>query len=96
VSLRGSVSPRQDVDLDFWFRYVDDNLSYGSYSSFGSTIKDYVTLDLRAAWRPIKDIELSVVGQNLLQKSHLEYISENQTYPTMIDRGLYGKLSWNF
>lgn len=94
VSLRGAVSPWQAIDLDFWFRYVDNNLTYGSLGE--NTIQDYVTLDLRAAWRPIKDVELSVVGQNLLQQSHLEYISENQTYPTMIVRGLYGKISWNF
>jgi iron complex outermembrane recepter protein len=94
VSLRGALSPWQAVDLDFWFRYVDTNLSQ---TAFGPTaINAYVTLDLRAAWRPVKDVELSVVGQNLLQQSHLEYVSENQTYPTLIDRGVYGKLSWNF
>lgn len=94
VSLRGVLSPWNDIDLDFWFRYVDSNFSVGSLGK--NTINAYVTLDLRAAWRPIKDVELSVVGQNLLQQSHLEYVSENQTYPTMIVRGLYGKISWNF
>ncbi|MCK9606844.1 MAG: TonB-dependent receptor [Methylomonas sp.] len=94
VSLRGVLSPWNDIDLDFWFRYVDSNFSVGSLGE--NTIKNYVTLDLRAAWRPIKDVELSVVGQNLLQQSHLEYISENQTFPTLIVRGLYGKISWNF
>lgn len=94
MSLRGALSPWQAIDLDFWFRYVDPNFSVGSFGK--TTIKSYVTLDLRAAWRPIKDIELSVVGQNLLQQSHLEYISENQTLPTTIDRGIYGKISWGF
>ncbi len=96
VSLRGALSPWHNIDLDFWFRYVDKNLTFGSYSADGASINGYVTLDLRAAWRPIKDIELSVVGQNLFQQSHLEYISENQTLPTLIERGLYGKVSWNF
>jgi iron complex outermembrane recepter protein len=59
-------------------------------------IKGYVTLDLRAAWRPIKDIELSLVGQNLLEQSHLEYVQELQTLPTKINRGVYGKISWGF
>ncbi|MDD1608400.1 MAG: hypothetical protein LUQ18_07890, partial [Methylococcaceae bacterium] len=59
-------------------------------------IKPYVTVDLRAAWRPYQGIELSLVGQNLLAQKHLEYVNENQTLPTAIDRGMYGKISWNF
>lgn len=94
MSLRGALSPWKNIDLDFWFRYVDPNFSVGS---FGKThINGYVTLDLRAAWRPIKNIEFSLVGQNLLQQSHLEYVAENQTLPTTIDRGVYGKISWGF
>ncbi len=94
VSLRGALSPRKDIDLDFWLRYVDTSLTVGS---FGDThIKGYVTLDLRTAWRPYQGIELSLVGQNLLAQNHLEYVQENQTLPTAIDRGMYGKISWNF
>ncbi|MDD5580712.1 MAG: hypothetical protein PHY16_15715 [Methylobacter sp.] len=44
----------------------------------------------------MKKIELSLVGQNLLAQKHLEYIQENQTLPTGIDRGVYGKFSWSF
>jgi len=94
VSLRGALSPWRDMDMDFWFRYVDTNFSV---STTGDTyIKGYVTLDLRTAYRPYKGLELSLVGQNLLAQKHLEYISENQTLPTAIDRGVYGKISWNF
>ncbi|MGZ5008450.1 MAG: TonB-dependent receptor plug domain-containing protein [Methylobacter sp.] len=94
VSLRGSFSPRRDIDMDFWLRYADPNLTVGSFGN--STIKSYITLDLRVAWRPYQSIELSLVGQNLLAQQHLEYIAENQTLPTAIDRGMYGKVSWNF
>ncbi len=94
ASLRGSLSPHKDIDLDFWFRYVDSNFTVGSFGN--TTIKPYVTLDLRTAWRPYKGIELSLVGQNLLAQKHLEYINENQTLPTAIDRGLYGKISWDY
>jgi iron complex outermembrane receptor protein len=94
TSLRGALSLRQDIDLDFWFRYVDSNFTVGSFGD--TTVKAYVTLDLRTAYRPYKGIELSLVGQNLLAQQHLEYINENQTLPTAIDRGVYGKISWNF
>jgi iron complex outermembrane receptor protein len=94
VSLRGALSPWQNIDMDFWFRYVDSNFTVGSLGD--NTVKPYVTLDLRTAWRPYKDIELSVVGQNLAAQKHLEYINENQTFPTAINRGVYGKISWSF
>lgn len=94
VSIRGALSPRQDVDLDFWFRYVDTNNV--PTASGNTTIKPYVTLDLRLAYRPLKNIELSLVGQNLLAQKHQEYVNENQTLPTAIDRGMYGKISWGF
>lgn len=95
MSLRGALSPRRDVDLDFWLRYVDSNFSVGS-SLGDSVIPSYVTLDLRIAWRPYQDLELSLTGQNLLEDNHLEYVQETQTLPTAIDRGMYGKMSWNF
>lgn len=94
VSVRGALSPWQDIDLDFWFRYVDSNLSVVILGD--TTVKSYVTLDLRAAYRPYKGIELSVVGQNLLAQQHLEYVQEIETLPTAINRGVYGKISWNF
>ena len=94
MSLRGSISLRQALDLDFWFRYVDSNFAVGEKKA--TTISAYTTLDLRLAWRPCKQLELSLVGQNLLQDSHLEYVNENQTLPTTIDRSMYGKASWSF
>lgn len=94
VSVRGALSPFEDIDLDFWFRYVDSNFSV---VTIGDTrIKPYVTLDLRLAWRPVRDLEISLVGQNLLAQKHLEYVQEFNTTPTAIDRGMYGKISWGF
>ena len=94
VSIRGALSPWDTIDLDFWFRYVDRNLAI--VSTGDGSIKQYVTLDLRLAWRPMKNLELSLVGQNLLQQQHLEYIQEISTSPTAIDRGMYGKVSLGF
>lgn len=94
VSIRGALSPTEDIDLDFWFRFVDEN--FAVVTPGDSYVKAYVTLDLRAAWRPYQGIELSVVGQNLLSQGHLEYIAEIQTQPTLTDRSVYGKFSWSF
>lgn len=94
TSIRAAVSPWKTIDLDFWFRYVDSNFTVGTFGD--TTVKAYVTLDLRTAYRPYKGIELSLVGQNLLAQQHLEYVNENQTLPTAINRGIYGKISWKF
>lgn len=73
--------------LDVWLRYVDKN--FAVVTPGDTVINAYVTLDLSAAWRPLQDIELSVAGQNLLASSHLEYVVEIQTLPTLIDRSAY-------
>ncbi|MGR9053267.1 MAG: TonB-dependent receptor plug domain-containing protein, partial [Gammaproteobacteria bacterium] len=80
MSLRSSMTLDKNVDLDFWFRYVDANFSISSLTP--GRIKPYLTLDARLAWRPVRSVELSLVGQNLLQSSHLEYRQETQTVPT--------------
>jgi iron complex outermembrane receptor protein len=94
VSLRSSMTPWKNINLDILFRYVDSNEAVGF---FGSTIIDeYVSLDIRLAWRPVNNLELSLVEQNLLAGQHLEYRQEAITTPTEIDRGMYGKLTWYF
>ncbi|MGR8929294.1 MAG: TonB-dependent receptor plug domain-containing protein [Gammaproteobacteria bacterium] len=94
MSLRSVMSLDRNLDFDLWFRYVNKNTSVGVFGT--ETIKDYVTMDVRLAWKPVTSLEFSVVGQNLLSDSHLEYRQENQTLPTFIDRGMYGKISWTF
>jgi len=94
VSLRSIMSLKQNIDLDILFRYVDSSTAVGI---IGTThIKDYVSLDIRLAWQPVSNLELSLVGQNLLAEKHLEYRQEFITSATEIDRGMYGKLAWSF
>jgi iron complex outermembrane receptor protein len=94
MNLRSAVNLRADLDFDIWFRYVGNNVA--ATVAGNSYIPDYVTMDARLAWRPDPDLEISLVGQNLLANSHLEYQQENLILPTLIDRGMYGKISWNF
>jgi iron complex outermembrane receptor protein len=60
-------------------------------------VPSYVTLDLRLAWRPVKNLELALVGQNLLENRHQEFRPEQysrQVYE--VERSVYGKLTWKF
>ncbi len=92
--VRSALSLHENVDLDIMYRYVDRSIAIGVWRPV--TIKDYMSLDIRAAWRIQKDFELSVTGQNLLQSHHQEYINPAFIQPVEIDRGVYGKFTWRF
>lgn len=81
-SVRSLFDITKQIDFDLWLRYV------GRLSEIN--VDDYTTLDARLAWRPIQNIELSIVGQNLFEKGHSEYSSLE------IERSVYGKLVWSF
>lgn len=55
----------------------------------------YTTLDLRLAWQARDGLELSLVGQNLLEPEHPEFAP---TSPGLrqIERGYYGKVTWRY
>ncbi|HSI42940.1 MAG TPA: TonB-dependent receptor [Methylotenera sp.] len=54
----------------------------------------YTALDLRYGWKINKDLEFSIVGQNLLDPEHAEF-SRASTRPDY-DRSLFAKVQWNF
>ena len=56
----------------------------------------YVTLDVRLAWRPRNNLELSLVGQNLLDSHQKEFESQLFTLGSEVERSVYGKITWGF
>ena len=96
VSLRSAINLKRDLDLDIWLRYVDEAKAIGGGTGSSFDINDFFTLDVRMAWRPYKDVEISVVGQNLLDDKHPEYVQESFTSPTEIERSIYAKITWRF
>ena len=55
-----------------------------------------LNLTLRLGWRPRRDLELSLVGANLLDDRQLEYVQEAYTFPVEIERSIYGQFKWSF
>ncbi len=89
ASIRSLLSLPYDVELDSWARYVDALPS--------ASIPSYWELDLRIGWKPLDNVEVSLVGQNLLDKHHPEMVSSFlQTQATEVQRSFYGKVTWNF
>ena len=81
-SLRSSLNMTKKLELDLWLRYVDPLPA--------KQIDRYTALDARIAWRPGKNLELSVTGQNLLEHRHPEFSSLE------VERSVYGKVAWQF
>lgn len=77
-------------ELDLYTRYVDNvpNLA----------IRSYISADLRYSWRPNRNLELSVVGQNLLDDHHAEYGANSFTgeVTTEVPRSVYGMATFRY
>ncbi len=97
VSVRSSVDLNQNVQLNLWGRYVDTlKIASAQAHDLGMEVDSYVELDANIAWQPNKELELMLVGQNLLDSHHLEFIQEYFTSPVEIERSVYVKLTWKF
>ncbi|HWZ95299.1 MAG TPA: TonB-dependent receptor [Opitutaceae bacterium] len=72
------------VDTDF--RYVA--------SIANQSVPAYHEMDVRLGWQPFSQLELSVVGQNLLHNHHAEFGAA--TTRQEIERSVYGKAVWSY
>lgn len=95
-SLRLAWNPRPDADVDLWLRY-NDGLPEVTAGIGAPAIPRYTELDVRVAWRPVPNLEVSIVGRNLLNDRHEEFPSELLDVPLMqIERSVYGQINWKF
>jgi iron complex outermembrane receptor protein len=94
LSLRTSVSVSGSAQVDGWLRRV------GRLQSADPRLPGvpaYTALDLRYAWCPWPALELSIVGQNLLQRRHTEIVPDLLPSQTLqVQRALYLKAKWQF
>ena len=93
VFLRSSMDLPFNLELNAAFRWIDTVHN----SNFGTpgTIPPYAELDARLAWHATKDLEISIVGQNLIHDQHPESGFRGPTGEE-IQRSIYGKVSWRF
>jgi iron complex outermembrane receptor protein len=86
ATLRVGYSPSTKLDFDAVL-YVTERLQELS-------VPGHSRLDLRAAWKPRKDLSIEVVGQNLLRRRHQEYNMIDFLVPSMLERSVYAKVTW--
>ncbi len=93
ASLRSLLDLPHGLQFDAHFYYVDDVERIPDIVT-GEGIDGYSKLDLRLAWQASEELELSIVGQNLLDTRHAEFGSPEAR--GQIERSVYAKLAWGF
>ncbi len=93
-SIRSLMDLGHRVSLDVWLYHVDD-LEKSSFF-FNESVPGYTSVNVRLAWRPVRDVELSLVGRNLSDSRHPEFIGENVYLKTEVERSVYGQIRLNF
>jgi iron complex outermembrane receptor protein len=87
--VRSSLDLPKHFDQDTTLRFVDHLSSLN--------IPSYYSLDAHLGWRPVSTVEFSIVGQNLLDNHHLEFIPDFiNTSPTVVKRSVFGSITLKF
>ncbi len=78
-------------------RYVD-SLGYRDYYTGVLFCPSYIEMDLRLAWRPREHLELALVGQNLLDSHHYEFVPSLDMFSPLneVPRSVYGSVAWRY
>ena len=89
VYVQSSWDLPRHFEFDLIGRYVE------TLPGFSPQVPSYITLDARLAWRPRPNLEIAVVGQNLLDSHHLETGTSLLLRNTLVEipRGVYGMVT---
>lgn len=87
--LRSSFDINDRTELDIWMKRV------GQLSAIA--IPAYTSFNLRLGWKVQRNLELSLVGQNLLGPQHAEFVTDDGTSrATYIPRSAYAQAMLRF
>ncbi len=89
--LRWSSDLPLNLFFDTWLRYRDEVQAFG--------LSDCIDADVRLAWRPRKQLEVAIVGQNLCSDSRREWGASQFDLGGVISeipRSIYGMVSVRF
>jgi iron complex outermembrane receptor protein len=93
-SIGSSLDLPKNLELDTRLRWVD-SLTFNDVGT-PDQVPSYFELDCRLAWHITENLEISVVGQNLLNNRHLEYVIASPNPREEIERSVYGKLAFRW
>ncbi|MGA2030209.1 MAG: hypothetical protein ABSG87_09070, partial [Verrucomicrobiota bacterium] len=93
VFLRSSMDLPGQTELDTSFRWIDT--IHNNNGATVGTVPAYAEMDVRLGWHATKNLEISIVGQNLLHDQHAE-AGFPGTAQEQIVRSIFGKIAWSF
>jgi len=85
VMIQSSLDLPKGLEFDQALRYVSNLPAQG--------VRAYVTADVLFTWHAARSVDLSVVGQNLLQPHHVEFGGDAGGLAGM-KRSVYAKINW--
>ena len=89
LSVRSNYDFSEKLQLNLWLRYTSEIAFYN--------IPSYATMDAKLIYKPTKNTELFIVGQNLFSQNHREFVSDFiPIVPVYIPRGVYAGVQWRF
>lgn len=89
VGIRSYMDLGEDWRLNLGWRYVDTLPALG--------VPSYLVMDARVAWTPTPNLELAIVGLNLWDDRHPEFVPTTiRTEQTEVQHSVYGVVTWRF
>lgn len=82
-TLRSSMNLPRSFELDGALRYVDELPN--------QRVPEYTVMDFRLGWKGIKNLDLDLVAQNLLEPRHREFGNVRE-----IEQGFFARAAWHF
>jgi iron complex outermembrane receptor protein len=95
-SIRNTIDLPFNLQLDGTVRYIDRITAVSAYSPAPITIPSYVTADLRLGWKATKNLEFAVIGRNLVDSRHVEFIPGAAPFTHEMSRSVFGKITYSF
>jgi iron complex outermembrane recepter protein len=85
LSFQSRFNLPKRLEFDQTYRYVS--------ALPAQRVSSYSTADVHLSWRPVRGLELSLIGENLLQPRHAEFA--NDPGPIVgVKRSIYAKITW--
>jgi len=92
--IRSSIDLPGRLELDTGLRWVD--ILRVNNGPAEATVPSYFELDVRLGWHATKNLEFSVVGQNLLHDHHAEAGYPGSPTAEQIVRNIYGEVTFRW
>jgi iron complex outermembrane recepter protein len=93
VTLSSSMDFTNNISFYFSVRWIDELIKNNGGKP--DEVPGYAELNLRLGWSPAENVELSLVGQNLMDSQHPEF-GVTSALRGEIERSVFGKVAFRF